>query len=85
MTQFFGTKDEALHRSKKNQKNQEHLGISKKKRHSPKPENVEFDSDQLLSEVTNLQEGDKVISVFLEIFWPQQPGHFLITLQLLLE
>ena len=72
MTQFFETKGEALDRSKK-RKNQERLGILKKKRHSPKPEDIEFDSDQLLSEVTDLQEGDKVIFAFLKYFGRSQP------------
>ena len=62
MTQYFETKDQALERTKK-RKNKEQNGVVKKKRHSPKPDNIEFNRDALLSEVKCLKEGDKVCKI----------------------
>ena len=59
----FETPQEAENRAKK-RKQQEADGLRKKKWHSPRPEDLEFDKDGLLEEVKNMKEGDKV-SVFI--------------------
>lgn len=41
-------------------KRQEDLGVSEKKRHSLQPHQVNFDKENLLKEITNMKEGDKV-------------------------
>ena len=58
-TLYFETADEAAARVGK-RKRQEDLGVRKKKRHSPPPHQVDFDKENLLKEVKNMKEGDKV-------------------------
>ena len=41
-------------------KRQEDLGVRKKKRHSPQPNQLDFDKENLLKGVQNMKEGDKV-------------------------
>ena len=56
---YFETVEEAAVRFGK-RKRPEDLGVMKKKRHSPPPHQVNFDKENLLKEVTNMKEGDKV-------------------------
>ena len=56
---YFETVKEAAVRVGK-RKRPEDLGVRKKKRHSPLPHQVNFDKENLLKEVTNMKEGDKV-------------------------
>lgn len=56
---FFETPDEAENRAAK-RKNLEELGVRKRKRHSPNPDDLEFDKDGLLKEVKGMKDGDKV-------------------------
>ena len=56
---FFETPDEAENRAAK-RKNLEELGVCKQKRHSPNPDDLEFDKDGLLKEVKGMKDGDKV-------------------------
>ena len=56
---FFETPDEAENRAAK-RKNLEELGVRKQKRHSPNPDDLEFDKDGLLKEVKGMKDGDKV-------------------------
>ena len=58
-TLYFETTDEAAVRVAK-RKRQEDLGVRKKKRHSPQPNQLDFDKENLLKEVQNMKEGDKV-------------------------
>jgi len=41
-------------------KKQDDLGERKKNRHSPPPNHVNFDKENLLQEVTNMKDGEKV-------------------------
>ena len=56
---YFETLEEAAVRVGK-RKRPEDLGVRKEKRHSPPPHQVNFDKENLLKEVTNMKEGDKV-------------------------
>ena len=56
---YFETVEEAAVRVGK-RKRPEDLGVRKKKRHSPPPHQVNFDKENLLKEVANMKEGDKV-------------------------
>ena len=56
---YFETVEESAVRFGK-RKRPEDLGVRKKKRHSPPPHQVNFDKENLLKEVTNMKEGDKV-------------------------
>lgn len=56
---YFETMAEATTRLEK-RKRQEDLGVRKKKRHSPPPNQVDFDKENVLKEVTNMKDGDKV-------------------------
>lgn len=58
-TLFFETTVEAVARVGK-RKRQEEGGERKKKRHSPPPNQVNFDKENLLKEVTNIKDGEKV-------------------------
>ncbi|KAL9977591.1 hypothetical protein ACROYT_G015012 [Oculina patagonica] len=58
-TLFFETTDEAVARVGK-WKRQEEGGKRKKKRHSPPPNQVNFDKENLLKEVTNMKDGEKI-------------------------
>ena len=58
-TLYFETTDEAAVRVAK-RKRQEDLGVRKKKRHSPQPNQLDFNKENLLKEVQNMKEGDKV-------------------------
>ena len=55
----FETKEQAKLRTIK-RKQEEQNEILKKKRHSPKPDDLEFQKDELLPEIASLKEGDKV-------------------------
>lgn len=62
---FFETPDEAENRAAK-RRHLEELGVRKRKRHSPNPDDLEFDKDGLLKEVKGMKDGDKV-SISLKI------------------
>ena len=62
---FFETPDEAENRAAKRKSLEDH-GLRKKKRHSPKPEDLEFDKEGLLQEVNGMKDGDRV-SILLQI------------------
>ena len=62
---FFETPKDAENRSAKRKDSEDH-GLLKRKRHSPKPEHVQFDKDGLLQEVKTMKDGDKVrLSIYL--------------------
>ena len=56
-TLYFETADKAALRVAK-RKRQEDLGVRKKKRHSPLPNQLDFDKENLLKEVKNMKEGE---------------------------
>ena len=56
---FFETPEEAENRAAK-RKNLEDSRLCKRKRHSPKHEDLEFDRDGLLQEVNGMKDGDRV-------------------------
>ena len=56
---YFETSEAAAIRVGK-RKREEDLGVKKKKRHSPPPHQVQFDKENLLKEVTNMKDGEKV-------------------------
>ena len=56
---FFETPEEAENRAAK-RKSSEDDGLRKRKRHSPKPEDLEFDKDGILQEVNRMKDGDRV-------------------------
>ena len=58
-TVYFETVEGAAVRVGK-RKRPEDLGVRKKKRHSPPPHQVNFNKENLLKEVINMKEGDKV-------------------------
>ena len=58
-TLYLETADEAAIRVAKRRR-QELLGVRKKKRHSPPQNQLDFDKKNLLKEVKNMKEGDKV-------------------------
>ena len=58
-TLYFETREEAAARVGKRNR-QEDLGERKRKRHSPPPNQVNFDKENLLQEVTNMKDGEKV-------------------------
>ena len=62
----FETTEEAVERTGK-RKRQEELGERTKKRHSPPPNQVDFDKENLLKEVTNMKDGEKVKLTSCEI------------------
>ena len=55
---FFETPDEAKDRAAK-RKNLEKQGANKRNRHSPRPDDLEFDKDGLLQEIKGVKDGDK--------------------------
>lgn len=62
---FFETPEDAENRSTKRKESEDH-GLLKRKRHSPKPEDLQFDKDGLLQEVKTMKDGDKVrLSIYL--------------------
>ena len=63
---YFETMEEAVVRVGKRKK-QEDLGERKKKRHSPPPNNVNFDKENLLQEVTNMKDGEKVSLFYVNL------------------
>lgn len=58
-TLYFETIEDATVRVGK-RKRQEDLGLRKKKRHSPPAHMIDFDKENLLKEVTDMKDGDKV-------------------------
>ena len=58
-TLYFETTEKAAARVGK-WKRQEDLGERKRKRHSPPPKQVNFDTENLLQAVTNIKDGEKV-------------------------
>jgi len=64
---FFETPEDAENRSAKRKDSEDH-GLFKRKRHSPKPEDLQFDKDGLLQEVKTMKDGDKVrLSIYLSV------------------
>ena len=55
---FFETPEDAEDRSAKRKGLEDH-GVLKRKRHSPKPEDLQFDKDGLLQEVKTMKDGDR--------------------------
>lgn len=68
---FFETPEEAENRAAK-RKRLEDNGVCKRKRHSPKPADLEFDRDGLLQEVNTMKDGDRV-SILFEIIFGYRP------------
>ena len=56
---FFETPEEADNRAAKRKSLEDH-GHRKRKRHSPKPEDLDFDKEALLKEVNEMKDGDRV-------------------------
>ena len=63
---FFESPEEAENRYTKRKDLEDH-GLRKKKRHSPRPEDLQFDKDGLLQEVNAMQDGDRVSIIFHSI------------------
>ena len=57
--QYFEDREAAGVRAKR-RKEMEKAGMRKKKRHSPQPDQVQFDKVGLLTEVQSMKDGDKV-------------------------
>lgn len=60
---FFETPEDAENRCAK-WKSLEDQGLLKRKRHSPKPEDLQFDKDGLLQEVKKMKDGERVSIIF---------------------
>ena len=56
---YFESKEDAENRSNKRSLAEEQ-GQRKKKRHSPKPDDLKFDKDGLLEEVNSMKDGERV-------------------------
>lgn len=64
---FFETPEDAENRSA-NRKGLEDHGVLERKRHSPKPEDLQFDKDGHLQEVKTMKDGDRVRLLLILIF-----------------
>ena len=56
---FFETPEDAENSIAKRKDSEDH-GLLKRKRHLPKPEDLQFDRDGLLREVKTMKDGDRV-------------------------
>jgi len=61
---FFESPEDAEQRATK-RKRQEEDGQRKKKRHSPRPEDVDFDKDGLLEKVNAMRDGERVSKTYI--------------------
>ena len=63
---FFESPEDAEQRANK-RKRQEEEGQCKKKRHSPRPEDIDFDKDGLLEKVNTMRDGERVSKTLIYI------------------
>lgn len=61
---FFETQEDAENRAAKRKSSEDH-GLCKRRRHSPSPEDLQFDKDGLLQEVNAMNDGDRVSFDFM--------------------
>ena len=61
---FFESPEDAEQRANK-RKRQEDEGQCKKKRHSPRPEDLDFDKDGLLEKVNAMRDGERVSKTYI--------------------
>jgi len=64
---FFEAPEEADNRAAKWKSLEDH-GLRKRKRHSPKPEDLQFDKEGVLQEVNEMKDGDRVSISFQMAF-----------------
>ena len=64
---FFETPEEADNRATKRKSLEDH-DLRKRKQHSPKPEDLQFDKEGLLQEVNEMKDGDRVSILFQMAF-----------------